>query len=237
MTTPPPSPEALYQLYFLLANHYPRPAALNLVASRHTLTRPQRILLSRCIHPPSINKATRNKLVKPDRIKDSCLAVDTINQLATIYAALTGDNAYRCSDGLTRDALLGAARQVIRHREPLAAITAPILAALRPAKLILVIDSQPSRSAQLAKTLTNAARSEAINAETILTPRADTELIKLSTRCIIASSDTVIAQKATKLFDLALHAITTLGAARAITDITQKLATEHQKWCSGGPVA
>ncbi len=229
-------PQALYELYFLLARGYPRTQALSLVAARHALTRRQRILLNRCVHPPSINTETRRKLKPLDKAQR--IVVDAYNQLATIYAALTGNPVYRCTDHATRDSLLGASRQVTRHAKQLAAITAATLAAHNVEKAVFIVDAQPSHSAHLAAALREAAANNGIDAEARLEHTADKAVIQLANKgYTAATSDTVILQKVPEATDLAAAAITLTGLHRAVTDIPRLLEQQHTRWCQGGPVA
>ncbi len=229
-------PQAFYELYFLLARGYPRTHALELVATRHQLTRRQRVLLNRCTHPPSINKETKKKLKPLDKAKR--LVIDTYNQLATIYAALTGNPVYRCTDHATRDSLLGASRQVTKHAKQLAAIATATLAAHHVEEAVFIVDAQPSHSAHLAAALREAAAIHGVNAETRLEHTADKAIIQLANKgYTAATSDTVILQKIPEATDLAAAAITLTGLQRAVTDIPRLLEEQHTRWCQGGPVA
>ena len=203
-------PQAFYEFYFFLARGYPRTQALSLVAARHALTRRQRILLNRCTHPPSINTETRKKLKPLDSVRR--VVVDAYNQLATIYAALTGGPVYRCTDHATRDSLLGASRQVTRHAKQLAVVTAATLAAHNIEKAVFIIDAQPSHSAHLAAALLEAAASYGIDAEARLERVADKAIIRLASKgYTAATSDIVIIQNVAEATDLAAAAITLTG--------------------------
>jgi len=224
--------EAFYDTYFLLSRGYSRKNVLDLVAARHRLGPVARRLLGRCIHDNETNRSVRAKLVEAESVWRQCLAVDVYNQLATIYAAITGLRVYACSDGLARDALAGATSAVTRHSEGLARLLAGAVEALKPSRLYLVVDAQPSRSALLAAAL----RSALPQAEVGLEKRADKRLIELSGRCIVASSDIVIVKRARRVLDLAIYTIRLSGAERAVTDITRILGEQHVEWCTAaGP--
>jgi len=224
--------EAFYDAYFLLSRGYSRKNVLDLIAARYRLGPIARRLLGRCVHGSETNRAIRAKLVEAGSVRRECLAVDVYNQLATIYAAMTGLSVYVCSDGLARDALAGATSTVTRHREGLARLLAGAVEALKPSRLYLVVDSQPSRSALLAATL----RSILPQAEVWLEKKADKRLIGLSRICIIASSDIVVVKRARRVFDLAIYTIRLSGAERAVTDITRMLREQHGEWCrAAGP--
>jgi hypothetical protein len=233
---PLPPRGAFYDLHYLLARGYPRSRALELVAARHGLSRRQRLLLGRCVHPPLLNRKIRAKILEPNAAEGSCIAVDAYNQLATIYAALSGETIYRCTDGLLRDSLLGATGLVTRHAQQLAEIMAASLRSLNPSHVVFVVDAQPSHSGRLAGSLRSAATSYGLSAETILARKADRETLSQAQACLVASSDIVIAKKARRLIDLAAHTVSLTGTWRTITDITPIIERAHREWC-GGPVA
>jgi hypothetical protein len=178
----------------------------------------------------------REKIIGPNEARGACIAVDIYNQFSTIYAALTGEQVYRCSDGLLRDALLGATGNVTQHREGLAEIAAAGIAALKPQKVYAIIDSQPSRSALLAQTVHNAFTRHGVSAETMLEKKADKKLVELGRDCIVATSDIVIVERVTKILDLAYYITLLAGAEKAVTDITLLLDAHHRQWCTAaGP--
>ncbi len=231
-----PPPEAFYDVFFLLSRGYPRSHALSLVAARHHLSRPERILIGRCVHGAEESRTVRSKLSPCCR--NRCLVVDVFNQLATIYAALSGHRVYRCSDGLTRDALLGATGLVVRHAQTLADLASAAVASLAPRHVYLVVDSQPSRSAVLASALREAHTRRGLPAAVLLEKKADRRVIELGRTCVAATSDIVVARRVTALLDLAGYAIRLFGLDRAVTDITRLLSRHHSSWCRvGGPVA
>ncbi|BEP18081.1 hypothetical protein PYJP_14330 [Pyrofollis japonicus] len=226
------SPKIFYDTYFLLARGYPRQPALELIRSKHGLSQPQVALLSRCIHPPTVNKEIASKKLGPSNIRDNCLVVDGFNQLTTIYAALKGEELYLCTDTMLRDALLAGPRHVIEHVDELAPILRDALSLLSPSEVIVVLDSQPSHSGE------TAARLRRYNINTIVSRNADNEVINLSIRkkCIAATSDIAITRKAPRIFDLARFTIEEilqkrLGKKSRINNIPLLLRNEHNTWC------
>ncbi len=228
---PEAPPQAFYEYRFLLARGYTPEAALEALRRRHSLGRRQLILLRRCIHPPELDQRVRSRLLTPRALRGERLAVDGFNQLATVYAGLTGHPVYRCSDGLTRDSMLSGPKPVVKHAEQLAKLLAAALKTLHLSEAVVVLDSQPSRSGEAAAAM----RSHGVRAR--VSPRADTELLNLAHRgYAVATSDVVIASRAAKLFDLAGYMLRLMGAGRAVTDIPRLLEREHEKWCRGeGP--
>ncbi len=224
----PPS-NAFYDLYYLLARGYPRQAALELIRSKHGLSREALILLSRCIHPPEINEEIARKKQGPDQVRGDCLVVDGFNQLTTIYAAMIDAPLYVCSDTMLRDSLLAGPRLVIENIDKLVPVLAQALQRLEPKEAIIVLDSQPSHSGETAAYLRRV-----LGIETMATKNADKQIIEEAQKnnCIAATSDIAITLKAPRIFDLAYYTVTTIikGAAR-INNIPHLLLEQHHRWC------
>ena len=224
----PPS-NAFYDLYYLLARGYPRQAALALIHSKHGLSREALILLSRCIHPPEINKEIIRKRQEPGKIRGNCLVIDGFNQLTTIYAAMIQAPLYICSDTMLRDSLLAGPRLVIENIEKLAPVLAQALQRLEPRETIIVLDSQPSHSGETAAYLRRT-----LGVETVATRNADKRIIEEAQgrNCVAATSDIAITLKAPRIFDLAYYTVTNIikGAAR-INNIPHLLLEQHHRWC------
>lgn len=224
----PPS-SSFYDLYYLLARGYPRSQALELIRVRYHLKREDTILLSRCIHPPSINTEIQGKKQAAQAIRNNCLVIDGFNQLTTVYAALIGKTLYLCSDTMLRDALLAGPRLVVENIELLTTLLGDALTKLAPRRTIIVFDSQPSHSGEIAAYLR-----KTLNIEAIVSPNADKEVIRFSERegCIAATSDIAITLKVRKVFDLAYYVIVAhLRRSARINNIPHLLRKEHQWWC------
>nr|WP_257640422.1 DUF434 domain-containing protein [Pyrodictium delaneyi] len=223
--------DAFYDLFFLLTRGYPRGEALELVKRKYGLSRREAILLARCIHSENVSKLVKNKLVIPRDLFNAKLVVDGFNQLATIYAALMGVPVFVCSDGLTRDALLSGPRLVIENIRTLAGILADVLRAIKPGKVVIVLDSQPSHSGDAAAFLRRSLNG--LNALVEVSRTADKRVIEYALAgYVAASSDIAIVMKVGKVFDLAGFAIRkTLSQRAKVNIIPQLLETLHSRWC------
>ncbi|WP_070807805.1 DUF434 domain-containing protein [Pyrodictium occultum] len=235
-------PEAFYDLFFLLSRGYPRSEALELVKRRHRLSKRSAVLLSRCIHPRRVAAMVASKLVPAKRLRGGKLVVDGFNQLATIYAALTGAPVLRCVDGLTRDALLAGPRPVVENIDRLAALLASALRMVNPGRVIIVFDSQPSHSGEAAVVVRRAL--EGLEAIVEVSRTADKRVIEYAASgYVAASSDIAIAAspRVARLFDLAGFAVASLLPGAKVNNIPLLLGEMHSQWCrkggGEGPVA
>lgn len=226
MLSPVPA-AAFYEYMFLLARGYPADQASLLVSRRHALTRRQEILLRRCVHTPSLDEAIRGKLVGAEEARARGVVVDGYNQLLGLYALYTGEPLLRCMDGLVRDAMLAGPSAVARRMESLAALLAAVLDSLSPKRVLVVLDSQPSRSGELAAALRRR------GLEAVAVRNADKHVIEEARRGLVAaSSDVVVAMEAPRLFDLVAYAARLSHLERAVTDIAALVEEEHHGWCS-----
>ncbi len=224
---------ALYDYYFLLGRGYPPHAASQLVAAGRMLGRRSRVLLARCV------PAVRGGFVLVESVEGRCLAVDGFNQLAGIYALLRGEPLYRCLDGVVRDSLLAGADRVAR----VAGLLAPLLAAalLRdgpPSRVVVVFDSQPSRSGEAARAVGEVLRGALGGVvEVAVVRKADKTLVELAGGgCVVASSDAVVLRGARMVYDAVARVVLMVSRAQeaAVIDIPRLLRGEHRSWCSGG---
>ncbi|MCX8181673.1 MAG: DUF434 domain-containing protein [Candidatus Methanomethyliaceae archaeon] len=199
--------EAVEDLRYLLNRGYPRPSAVKFVGDRYVLDRSQRLLLYRGVFPDDVAKMRRTKLVGSERVIGSRLSIDGFNVLWTVSSAMKGDPVYQCDDGLIRD-LSGIHGSVDGREvmEPLEIIVSTV-AYLRPKEVIFFFDKSISRSGEIAGTVRKLLSHYCLLGSAITVPSPDHAL--LGSGDIIATSDSVVADKATFLFDLAGYIITT----------------------------
>ena len=95
--------EAKRDYKYLLDRGYNRSSALNLVCSRYGLTKAEKNLLFRAVHPESEVKSIRRKIVEPCDLAGRLIAIDGYNQLITVETALKGEVLVLCDDGFIRD--------------------------------------------------------------------------------------------------------------------------------------
>ncbi len=228
-----------YDYYFLINRGYPSDHVLSLLRARYGLPKRLTTLIKRCIHNQDIAKTLKAKNIQdPSNIGGHIVVIDAFNQLTTIYAALSGEKVYLCTDGFVRDDLLAGPKYVIAYWKALTYYLAMALQRLAPAKAILVFDSQPSHSGEIAAKMSKILIQHGLPVEHRVSKHTDTDIIKLSRSSIVATSDTVILRSTKKAFDLANYTIRLSGLQRAITNIPLLLEREHTTWAErGGPVA
>ncbi|MEM2001060.1 MAG: DUF434 domain-containing protein [Candidatus Methanomethylicaceae archaeon] len=198
--------EAVEDLRYLLNRGYPRSSAVRFVGDRYVLDRSQRLLLYRGVFPDDVAKMHRAKLVGPERVLGSHLSIDGFNVLWTVSSAIKGDPVYLCDDGLIRD--LSGIHGSVDGRDisgPLEIVVSTV-AHLRPKEATFFFDKSISRSGEIAGAVRNLIAHYNLIGTAITVPSPDHAV--LGSGEIIATSDSVVADKAPHLFDLAGYIIT-----------------------------
>lgn len=194
--------EAAKDFRYLLSRNYNREGALAFVGDKYQLNKNERLKLYRCVYDLQTAEQHRKKLLPIKVIKGKTLTIDGYNVLITIETRLSNKPLLDCDDGFVRDvsAVHGKHKPTLRTEKALKLILKTIRKN-KPEKINFFYDSQISRSGELAaltRQLIKRAKLKG-SAEAIKNP--DTYVIKFGE--IIASSDTVIIEKARKIVDLA----------------------------------
>ncbi|MBC7113083.1 MAG: DUF434 domain-containing protein [Candidatus Methanomethyliales bacterium] len=199
--------DAIQDLRYLLNRGYPRSSAVKFVGDRYLLDKTQRLLLYRGVFPDDIANMHRSKLVGPERVLGSRLSVDGFNVLWTVLSAMRGDPVYICDDGLIRD-LSGIHGSVEGRQisEPLEIIVSTV-SSLRPREVFFFFDKSISRSGEIAGEVRRLISHYQLIGNAATVPSPDHAV--LTSGEIIATSDSVVADKAPSLFDLAGYIIRT----------------------------
>lgn len=192
--------EAGADFLYLLERGYDRRVALDLVTGRWSLSRLERLALYRCVFDSATSAARRRKLVRqiPER-----LAIDGFNVLSTVQAALIGDVLVKATDGFVRD--LSATVRKVRVTPILVSalsLTLLYLAKAEPREVLIVFDAQVSKSGELAGAARGLMASLSLNGSALTSRRADACLSSLSSSYVIATSDSVVVDRAPKVMDL-----------------------------------
>ncbi len=188
----------------MLNRGYTVKSALEIVSSRYLLSRVERNILYRCVHPKNINEEVRRKTRK--ELSGELLLIDFYNVTTTIGEAIEGYEVYRCTDGFIRD----VASMHGRSRKDEACLLRSITTMLKiikhapPSEIILVVDKQISYSKVIAAKAVEKLRS-LCKSYFILSPKSDVELVRLSKELggIVSSSDIVVLIKSPTVTDLA----------------------------------
>lgn len=197
--------EAIEDLRYLLSRGYPRSNAVKFVGDRYVLDRSQRLLLYRAVFPEEVALKHRSKIVSPDLLRSYILAVDGFNVLWTVASAMAGMPVYLCDDGFVRD--ISAVHGSVSRRKtskPLELIVST-LADLQPKTTLFFFDKAISRSGDIAGKVRTLLSTNKLNgdARTVVSP--DFEVI--ASGQIVATSDSIIVEKAKLIFDLAGYII------------------------------
>ena len=206
--------EAGADFLYLLERGYDRRVALDLVTGRWGLSKLERLALYRSVFDSTTSTARRRKLVRrvPER-----LAVDGFNVLSTVQAALIGDVLVEATDGFIRD--LSATVRKVRVTPILVtalSLTLLYLAKASPQEVLIVFDAQVSRSGELAGAARGLMASLSLNGSALTSRRADAYLSSLSPSYVIATSDSVVVDRALRVMDLGGKVATIVAGEKVI---------------------
>ncbi|MDT7894631.1 MAG: DUF434 domain-containing protein [Desulfurococcales archaeon] len=226
--------EAARDYKYLLNRGYPASSSLNIVVTRYRMSRVERSLLLRCVHRDEYVAKVLRSVVSRDTISGSNLLIDLLNVSTTLIAFLEGECLYKCDDGIIRD--LGGSRYWRGRRErALEAIDLirDHLIAVKPVKIYLVLDRLAPMSGEILKNAEKIFRESGFNVEGILADRADKKIIELSRGLedligVVATSDSLILEKADQIYDLAGEIITSIDPGRVDGSIYAELSIKHQ---------
>jgi len=143
--------DAVRDLRYLLNRGYPRDSAVTFVANHYRLKLNERHLLARCVFSRAEVVSHQEKMVSGAKVRGKRLGVDGYNVLITVESILTGRQVVRCDDGFVRDlrAIFGKYRISSVTSRALTAIL-KIISGARPREVVMMFDSQMSRSGELA---------------------------------------------------------------------------------------
>jgi len=197
---------AAEDLRYLLSRGYGRISAVKFVGDKYKLDKPQRLLLYRGVYAPEGAAAHLKKLIGSDGIRQKKLSVDGFNVLLTVNSELKGIPNYLCDDGLVRDVSeIHSAATKENLSKPLD-LTISALRDLEAGRVYFVFDRLISRSGELSKQVSEEMRVNSIAGESLTAESADFEVLRRGE--IAASSDSIIIDKADRVFDLAAYVIT-----------------------------
>ncbi len=226
--------EAARDYKYLLNRGYPASSSLNIVVSRYQMSRLERSLLLRCVHRDEYVAKVLRSVVSRETILGSNLLIDLLNVSTTLIAFLEGECLYRCDDGIIRD--LGGSRYWRGRRERVLEainLVREHLITVKPAKIYLVLDRLAPMSGEILKNAEKIFRESGFNVEGILADRADKKIIELSRALenlmgVVATSDSLILEKANQIYDLAGEIITSIDPGRVDRSIHTELSMKHQ---------
>ncbi len=209
--------KAASDLRYLLDKNYDRKGAVTFVGNHYQLTKADREILKRGVHPDSVAKARRNKLLKPELLNNRPLAVDGHNVVITVESALLGRTLIASDDGLIRDTagIHGSYRQQKITRKALELIL-NFLKAITPEFVLFLFDAPLSQSGELALTVTKNLSLYGLQGMARAVPVPEKELYDFQGP--VASSDSVIIDRVKEPFDLAGQIIRkTISEAKVVS--------------------
>jgi len=197
---------ALNDYRYLREKGYPEKALLKLVGDRYKLSRTERNTLFRGVIPGEIAASRRQKLVTAAGLVGHSLGIDWYNVLITVETFLRGLPLFISDDGIIRDssATHGSYRRSSLTDRALDAI----LAALGPLALSEIdafLDSPIAFSGLMAEEARDRLSGLHVPFRVTLEHTADYPL--KSYHGVVASSDSVVLDRASSVFDLPRHSV------------------------------
>lgn len=191
--------EAGADFLYLLERGYNRKIALDLVTSRWKLDRLERLALYRGVFDTQTSYSRISKFTK----KINKLAIDGFNVISTIHSAVIGDSLILATDHFIRD--LSATIRKVKVTPLL--VTALVImlgfvSRLGISDLIVVFDAQVSRSGELVKLTKEMAKFMEVSGTFITSEKTDSLLVALSKEYTIATSDSLLIDRAKNVLDL-----------------------------------
>lgn len=193
--------KASQDMKYLLDRGYKKTTALNFVANHYRLSKHERNFLVRYVFSEKEIRNHKSKLISPKEITGKNLVIDTYNVLITIQEIISGKEIVKGMDGFLRDT--SAIFSKYRFNEDTKNAIEKILGILshyRPKFVLFILDSQISRSGELASYIRDKLGEFCISGDARISRNADREIIKQNR--IILTSDSIIIEKAKNVADL-----------------------------------
>ncbi|HIQ02825.1 MAG TPA: DUF434 domain-containing protein [Desulfurococcales archaeon] len=196
------------QYYLTLLNMgLTRETALKLVSQKYYLTKSELMVLYRCIHPTIESYYRRRKLIPPHEVRGKVLAVDGFNVIITLQSVIEGIPVCISSDGLLRDIMKSYRKFSYNptvHNKIIETMV-KYISILLPRKAVIVYDKQVSYSGVVASVTNSIIRKVHIEGQALVREKTDKTILEVGE--VVASSDVVIVNKASKVFDLAYYIV------------------------------
>lgn len=228
--------EGLYRLrmavidaLYLLERGYSRSVMTRVVGDRYGLERPLRSVLYRCVYPEAVARAIILKTCSPSGVEERWLNIDGLNVLGTLLSRLSGGLIIRSLDGLHRD-VSEVHASLLRQRgiREAAAVLIEAIKSVKPRGVRILLEEQVSRSGDIATMLRRMIAEAGISGEVFTTRQVDSMLIRLPG--ITCSSDSVVASKCERIFDVPGYCIWVMGlASGAVLDLRRIPSSDW--WC------
>ncbi len=184
----------------LLSKGYKRSSAVRFVADRYRLCRRDRLALFRCVYPEGVAETRLLKLVPAEDLRGATISIDGFNILRTVHAALHGRPLYLCDDGFVRDISTGLRKPKFGDLVDCLGLVMPCICDLGLSFAVFVYDRPVSRSGDLSKKTEELMSARGVPGTSKTSMRPDSDI--LSCGDVVATSDSVVIERASKCFDL-----------------------------------
>lgn len=187
---------------YLLNRGYPRKAALGWVGNRYGLTFDERHLLHRGVFSNKDSESRRKKIVSFKEIRAKDFAIDGHNVLITIEAGLSGRSLVLGDDSFIRDISgLSGSYQKTEITGKAIRLMIDAIHLLKPRQTLFLFDAPISRSGELAQEVRGHLTSRNLPGDAMAVKVPEKFLIEIDG--VIATSDTALIDRVSKVFDLA----------------------------------
>ncbi|HIH78564.1 MAG TPA: DUF434 domain-containing protein [Halobacteria archaeon] len=194
----------LLDIRYLLDRKYPKKSAITYVSNRYGLTKDERNILVRIACEKDISNDRKRKLVSIEFIQDKNLFIDGFNVLITVESLILGYPVFLCDDGILKDVRSLFRRYKIGFitKEALSMIEM-ITSKYTPKEIVIIFDSQISRSGDLSKMARDIFDKD--NCLVFTSKDTDKEIMENSRKGIIATSDGIIIDNVDNVLDIPVH--------------------------------
>ncbi|WP_456432869.1 DUF434 domain-containing protein [Thermosulfuriphilus sp.] len=191
-------------LQWLLSRGYPKTTSLTFVGNHYQLHAKERAILFRSIFPKKECLEAQEKRLQARDLEGDSLGLDTFNVLITLENALSGQLLIRGRDGFVRDVagVFRSWRQSETTRLALEHIFL-FLKRYRPVSVVFVLDAPFSGSGELAALIRKNLEISGLEGRAVLEKQVESWLADFSG--IVATSDSRLIKRASRVFDLAGH--------------------------------
>lgn len=194
----------LLDIRYLLDRKYPKKSAITYVSNRYGLTKDERNILTRIACEKDISNDRKRKLVSIEFIRDKNLFIDGYNVLITVESLILGYPVFLCDDGILKDvrSLFRRYKIGFMTKEALSMIEM-ITSKYTPKEIVIIFDSQISRSGDLSKMARDIFDKD--NCLVFTSKDTDKEIMENSRKGIIATSDGIIIDNVDNVLDIPVH--------------------------------
>jgi len=194
----------LLDIRYLLDRKYPKKSAITYVSNRYGLTKDERNILTRIACEKDISNNRKRKIVSIEFIRDKNLFIDGYNVLITVESLILGYPVFLCDDGILKDvrSLFRRYKIGFMTKEALSMIEM-ITSKYTPKEIVIIFDSQISRSGDLSKMARDIFDKD--NCLVFTSKDTDKEIMENSRKGIIATSDGMIIDNVDNVLDIPVH--------------------------------